>query len=97
MCRESVKSIDDLLVADRKRLVNGFALYKLGSHGGRRNGARAAEGLKLDVVDFSVLYLEINLHDIAALSVADLADTVRIGNLADVARIFEMIHNLIAV
>jgi len=49
------------------------------------------------IVDFSVFYLEIHLHYIAALRVADLADTVRIGNLADVARIHEMIHNLIAV
>ena len=95
--RESVKLIDDLLVCDGKRLVNSLALYKLGSHGGRSYCARAAESLELDIVDFSVFYLEIHLHYITALRVADLADTVRIGDLADIARIHEMIHNLIAV
>ena len=73
--------------------MNGLALDHLGGHGTGGDGAAAAERLKLHVLDDVVLDLQIHLHNIAAFGVADLADTVRVFDRADIARVHEMIHD----
>ncbi len=40
-----------------------------------------------------VLDLQVHLHDVAALGVADLADAVGVLDLADIAGVREMIHD----
>ena len=94
---QTVERFHDLLVRHGERFLDRLALDHLGGHGARSDGAAAAERFKLHVLDDVVLDLQIHLHNIAAFGVADLADAVRIGDLADVAGIFEMIHYLIAV
>ena len=90
---QTAQRVDDLLIGQRQRVFQRPALNHLRRDGARRNCAAAAERLKLHVLDFVVLNFQIHLHDIAALGVADLADAVRVRNLADIARVHEMIHD----
>ncbi len=50
-----------------------------------------------DVADDSAVYFQIDLHDVAALGVADFPDAVRVFDNAHVPRMTEMIHNGFAV
>ena len=95
---QPVQRLDDRLVRERERLVDGLALDHLGGHGACGNGRAAAEGVELDVGDGAVfIHLDIHAHDVAALGIADLADAVGVVDLADVAGIAEMIHNFFTV
>ena len=47
--------------------------------------------LNLHVGYHAVLHLDIHLHNVAALGVADLADAVGVIHLADVARVLKMV------
>lgn len=53
-----------------------------------------AEGEELDIDDDVVLDLQVHAHDVAALGVADLAHAVGVGDLTDIVRICEMLHDL---
>ena len=94
---QTVQRLNDGLIGQLQRLADGLALDKLSRHGAGSDRAAAAEGVELAVGDDAVLDLYIHAHDVAALGIADLADTVSIVNLADIAGMLEMIHNLIAV
>ena len=61
------------------------------------NGGTAAKGQELDINDHVVLDLQVHAHDIAALGVADLTHAVCIGDLADIVRVCEMLHDLCAI
>ena len=65
--------------------------------GGRRDGAPAAEGLELDVLDTVIVDLQIYRHDVAAQRIADFTDTVGILHYTDIPRIAKMIHHCFAV
>ena len=73
--------------------MNGLALDHLGGHGGGGNGAAAAEGLELHVLDAVILDLEVHFHNVAALGVAYLAYAVGIGDLSHIPGMGEMIHD----
>src|SRR5699024_449247 len=94
---QAVERLGHGLVRELHRLGDGLALYHLRRHGAGRDGAAAAEGLELDVGDYVAVYLQVYLHDVAALGVADLADAVRVLDDADVPGVAEMIHNGLAV
>ena len=89
---QSAERFHDLLVRDGRGLLQRLALDHLRGHGAGGDSAAAAEGLKFHVLDLIVLDLEVHLHDVAAFCVADLADAVRVGDLADIARVHEVIH-----
>ena len=62
------------------------------------DGGTAPERLELDVVDvLGVVELDGDLHDVAADRVAHLADTVGVLDDADVARVVEVVHDLLGV
>ena len=94
--RPSSASATALLVSCHG-LVDGLALDHFGGHGGGGDGAAAAEGLELHVLDDVVLDLQVDLHDVAALGVADLADAVGVLDLANVSGMLKMIHNFFTV
>ena len=77
--------------------MNGLALDHLGGHGGRGDGAAAAKGLELHVLDDVVLDFQVDLHDVAALGVADLTNAIGILNYANIAGVGEVIHNFFTV
>ena len=77
--------------------MNGLALDHLGGHGGGGNGAAAAEGLELHVLDDVILDFQVDLHDVAALGVADLTNAIGILNYANIAGVGEVIHNFFTV
>ena len=90
---QTAQRIDHIFVRDLERLVDGLTLDHLGGDRARGDRAAAAKGLKLHIVNFVVFDFQIHLHDIAALGVADLTDAVRVFDLADVARVHEVIHH----
>ena len=75
---QTAQRVDTSLFVRASALFDGLALDHLGGDGGRGDGAAAAKRLELDVLDAVVLDLEVHLHDVAALGVADLADAVRV-------------------
>ena len=96
--RQTVQSLSNGLVGQLEGFLKALALYHLGSHRAGSDCRAAAEGLELNVLDDAVIrHLEVNLHNIAALSVADLADTVCVLNLADIARMRKVIEYLFTV
>ena len=96
-CGKPVKCLYYCAVGKLKHLFNGVAFYKLGSHRRGRDSRSASECLELTINDYVVLYLEIHLHNISALSVTYRSDTVCILYFTDVAGIHEMIHYLFTV
>ena len=94
---QTVQRLGNGLVGQLQSLVDGLALDHLGGHGGRRDGGAAAKGLKLHVLDDIVFNFQINLHDVAALGVADLAHAVGALDGAHVPGVHEVIHNFFAV
>ena len=90
---QPAERIDHILVRELEGVGNGLALEHLGGDGAGGDGAGAAEGLKLHILDPVFADLQIDLHDVAAFCVADLADTVRVFDRADIARVHEMIHD----
>ena len=94
---KTVEGFRNRLVGELERLADRLALDHFGCHRARCDRGAAAEGLELDVNDDVILDLEIYLHNISALCVADLADAVSILDDADVAGVAEMIHYLFAV
>ena len=93
MGRQTAQRLHHLLVGDGQRLLYGLALNQFRGHGGRRDGAAAAEGFKLHVLDPVVLDFQVHFHDVAALGVAHLADAVGIGDFAHVPGMGEVIHD----
>ena len=96
--RQTVQSLSNGLVGQLERFLQALALYHLGSHRAGCDCRAAAEGLELNVLDDAVVrHLEVNLHNIAALCVADLADTVCVLNLANIARMRKVVEHLFTV
>ena len=90
---QTAQCIHHLLVGDGQGLLNGLALDELRGHGGGRDGAAAAEGLELHVLDAVILDLQVHFHNIAALGVAYLAYAVGVGDLAHIPGMGEMVHD----
>ena len=91
--RQAAQSVHYLLVGDGQGLVHGLALDELRGHGRRSDGAAAAEGLELRILDAVILDLEVHFHNVAALGVAYLAYAVGIGDLSHIPGMGEMIHD----
>src|SRR5439155_16705236 len=87
---------------DLGRLVDRLALEPLGGQAGRGDGAAAAEGLELGVLDDARLevHLDLQLHDVAALRRAH-EPRAHAGRVLaegpDVARVVVVIDHLLAV
>ena len=94
---QAAQGVHHLAVGNGQGLVDGLALDHLGGHGGRGDGAAAAEGLELHVLDDVVPDFQVHLHNVAALGVAHLAHAVGVFDLTHIAGVHEMIHHDIAV
>ena len=95
---QTVQRLGNRLVGQLESFFEALALYHLGRHRAGRDCRAAAEGLELDVLNDAVVRnLEVNLHDVAALCVADLADAVRVLDLTDIARMGKMVKYLFTV
>ena len=90
---QTAQRIHHLLVGDGQRFLNGLALDELSGHGGGRDGAAAAEGLELRILNAVILDLQVHFHNIAALGVAYLAYAVGVGDLAHIPGMGEMVHD----
>ena len=90
---QTAQRIHHLLVGDGQRFLNGLTLDEFRGHGGGRDGAAAAEGLELHVLDAVILDLQVHFHNIAALGVAYFAYAVGVGDLAHIPGMSEMIHD----
>ena len=93
----AVERFGDSLVGERHRILDTLTFDQLRCHRAGRDRAGAAEGLELDVRDDLVIYFQIHFHDIAAFSIADLADAVRVLDDADILRIQKMLHYFFAI
>ncbi len=87
-----IQRLDDRLIGQFQGILDRLALDHLRCNGACRDRGTAAKRLEFYVLDDVVLNLEVHLHNIAAARVADFADAVGIRNLADIARIGEMIE-----
>jgi len=94
---QPVERLDHRFVRQRQCLGHRVTLDELRRHRAGGDRAAAAEGFELRVRNRIALDLQVDLHDVAALGVAHLADAVRILDHADVARVAEVIHHLFAV
>ena len=94
---QAVQRFCHSLVGQLHGVLHRLSLDHLGGHGGGRDGAAAAEGLKFHIINDIVLDLQINLHDIAAFGVANFADTVGILNHAHIPGMGKVIHNFFTV
>lgn len=97
--RKSLERFDNCLVGKAQSVVDRLALYHFGCDGRSCDRCAAAEGLELTIGDSLciVIDLDVHLHYIAALCVADLADTVCVFDFTNVSRVCEMVHYFIAV
>ena len=90
---QTIERFGDCAIGQLQRFVQRLPLNELRRHGAGRDRAAAAKGFKFHVVDnLIVANLQIDLHDVAAGWVANLADAVRILDHANIAWITEMIH-----
>ena len=94
---QTVQSLSHGLVGQGHGLLNGFALDHFRGHGGRGDGRAAAEGLKFYVLNDVIGDFQIDLHNVAALGVADLSHATGVLNNAHIPGMHEVIHNLFAV
>ena len=94
---QTFQSFHNGLVGQLQGLVNGLALDEVGGHAAGGNGGTAAKGQELDINDHIVLDLQVHAHDIAALGVAHFTHAVCVGDLADIVRVCEMLHDLCAI
>ena len=94
---QTLQSFHNGLVGQLQCLVHGLALDQVGGHAAGGNGGTAAKGQELDINDHVVLDLQVHAHDIAALGVAHFTHAVCIGDLADIVRVCEMLHDLCAI
>ena len=76
---QTVEGLHDGGIGQFHRVLHALSLDHLRCHARRRDSSAAAKGFKLDVFDDIIFNFHINLHDIAALEVADLADCIGIG------------------
>ncbi|MNL43035.1 hypothetical protein D3C87_1655260 [compost metagenome] len=99
--RRQRQFLGDLRVLDLEGLVDGLALDPFGHQRRRRDGRAAAVGLELGVFDHTrLVHLDLQLHHVAAGRGADHAGAHRVVVLVertDVARIFIVVENLVAV
>ena len=77
--------------------MDGLADDHFGSHGGGGNGGATAEGLELDVYQNVVFDLQIDLHDVAALGVADFTDAVGVFNGTHIPGVYKVIYYFFAI
>ena len=89
---QPVQRLHHRLVCQSHRLRNRLALDQLRRHRAGGDGRAAAEGLEFRILNNIVLDLQVDLHNIAALGVSNLADPVGIFDNADISWIAEMIH-----
>ena len=76
MSRQAGQRFRHSCIGQLHGIRNGLALDHLRSHGAGGNGAAAAKGLKLHIHDDVPFDLQVDLHNIAALGIANAADTV---------------------
>jgi len=94
---QTVKCGYDCLIGQLESLFNGFTLDEFSRHRTGGNSGTAAKGLELNINKYAVFYLEVHLHDVAADSVADFADTVCVSYLTDIAGSGKMVKDLIRI
>jgi len=94
---KTVKRFSDLPVGNIHGIVKCFAFDHLGDHGTGGYGGATPEGLEFDIRDFTFVHLYVYFHDVAAGGITDFSYPVGIGNLADIAWISKVIHDLFAV
>src|SRR5687768_2918900 len=99
--RRERQLLRDLGVLDLGRLVERLALHPLGDERAGGDRRAAAVGLEARVLDAAVgAYLDLQLHHVAAGGCADHAGAHRVVALverADVARVFVMVDDFVAV
>ena len=95
--RQAVKRFHNSSICHFKRLLNGFALYKLCCHGARGYCRSATERFKLYIFYNSTFYFEIHFHYISAFWISYFPYTVSIFNFSDITRICKMIHYFFAI
>lgn len=90
--RQAAYGVGDHLAADLGGLVHVLSFRPLG-HGGRGGDGRgAALALELDVHDVRLAHLDPHLQEVASSRIADRGHAVRVGHLAHVPGIQEVIH-----
>ena len=91
--REPVQRFHDRLVRHLHCLLDILSFDKLCRHTAGRHCRAAAEGFELYIADDLVLIdIEIDPHDVAALCIADRANTAGVFDFSHVSRMLEMIH-----
>ena len=97
MGRQPVQGLHHSLVGQLQGFGNGFALDHLRGHGGRGNGGATAKGVEFHVRNDVIFHLDIDLHNVAALGVAHLADAVGVVHFTQVPGVGEVIHDFFTV
>ena len=90
--RESFQRLYHGRIGQSQCLINGFPFYQFCRHGGCCDGRAASKGFEFHIGNDIILHLDKHLHDVSALGITYCSHTVRVGDLAHISRMAEMIH-----
>ena len=94
---QTIQSLYNCFVSEFERFADWFTLDHFSSHRAGSDCSAAAEGFEFNVGDDIFFDLQIDFHDIAAGSVAYLADTICVSDFADIAWIGKMVPYFIRI
>jgi len=97
--RQAIKVFSDFLVGHGQRFIERFALDEFGQRRGRRNRRTAAESLKARIQNLVGFRIDVQRQTqrIAAADRTHFADRVGLWQLAGIARVQEVILDLVGV
>jgi len=95
--RQAVQSLHQLLIGDLFRFFQRQTFGHFRQHAAGSDGRRAAESLELDILDHSILHIQIDESGIAAGRALHLAHAVLARAFTHIAGIIEMIQNFIVI
>ena len=84
-------------IGDFQCLIYALPFYHFGNHRTGGDSGSTAEGLEFGVNDGAIIYLDVELHNIAAHRVPYMSNAIGIFYLSHIPRVLEVLHHLLTI